>query len=226
MWLLLLLLLLLLVPWDELSFVSDRCERSLVTFACTETRVHNPRWSLVNIPYLILVLICVWEVGCIHFIRIVISSLHTSIFNQLASARIYEYTERERTIWVDVILIRVVAAGRSFFLSFSPVFFCASTYTRSYTLYCARWFSSKRKKRRQTRTHVKQKTRDRERANDVSWTFAHTYVLQKKAFASLFIRLSFFLMFASFFFGTFLPSFSRSLVLLLVVVVLIVIRRY
>lgn len=58
-------------------------------------------------------------------------------------------------------------------------------------MFCARWYSSKRKKRRQTRTHVKQKTRDRERANDVSWTFAYTYVLQKKAFASLFIRLSF-----------------------------------
>ncbi len=53
------------------------------------------------------------------------------------------------------------------------------------------------------RERMSSKKWERERANDVSWTFAHTYVLQKKAFASLFIRLSSFLVFASFFLALF-----------------------
>jgi hypothetical protein len=88
--------------------------------------------------------------------------------------------------------------------------FCAFMYRRSYVLYRSRWYTSKGKKRRQTRTLVKQKTR--ESANEWCGVDIRIHVcITKKAFASLFIRLSFFLVFASFFLALF---FRFSLVLL------------
>lgn len=123
---------------------------------------------------------------------------------------------------MDVILLCLVTAGRSFFLSFFLVFFffCASTYTRSHILYCARWYTnSKGKKWRQKRERMSSKKKrerwregERARANERMMCRGHSYtrMYYKKAFASLFIRLSFFLMFASFFwhFSSVFLSFS------------------
>lgn len=135
---------------------------------------------------------------------------------------------------MDVILLCLVTAGRSFFLSFFLVFFVLLHI--HVLIFCTApdgILIVKEKTEAKTRTHVKQKNEKdggkeresaRKRANDVSWTFVYTYVLQKSVCFS--IHSSFFLSHVCFFFfGTFLPSFSRSPVLL-VVVVLIVIRRY
>jgi hypothetical protein len=155
-------------------------------------------------------------------------TLHTSIFNQLVRRKNIRI-ERERggrIIWINVILLCLVTAGRSFFLLFSLVFFYASTYTRSNTLYCARWFGSKGKKRRQNENACQVKN-DGESASErmMCRGHSHTRMYYKKThlllYSFVFLPFSCLLLF----FGTFLPSFSRSLVLLLVVV-LIVIRRY
>ena len=148
----------------------------------------------------------------------------------LLSARIYESKEgREENILdrCDTTLSCYCwSVGRSFCLIFSLVFFYASTYTRSYTLYCARWFGSKGKKRRQNENACQAKN-DRESASErmMCRGHSHTRMYYKKThlllYSFVFLPFSCLLLF----FGTFLPSFSRSLVLLLVVV-LIVIRRY
>jgi hypothetical protein len=90
----------------------------------------------------------------------VIPSLHTSVFNQPGSMRTLRKREREReregAIRIDVILLRLVTASRSFFLSL-VLFFLASTYATDGR-------AVKGKKRRQTRTLVKhKKEREKER---------------------------------------------------------------
>jgi hypothetical protein len=156
-----------------------------------------------------------------------ISSLHTSsIFNQLASVRIYEHTQKVRENNLDRCDTSSCCCCWSVVVSLilSRMFFMLLHIHVLILCIAPDGIVVKGKKRRQTRTHVKQKTRDRERVNDVSWTFAYTRMYYKKKhlllYSFVFLPFSCLLLF----FGTFLPSFSRSLVLL--VVVLIVIRRY
>jgi hypothetical protein len=137
----------------------------------------------------------------------VISLFHTSIFNQLGSIRTHE---QERAIWVDMILLCIVAAGRPFFLLFFLDFYMLLHIHVLMLRIAPDGIVVKGKKQRQTRTMLSKK-RESERANDVSWTFAHTYVLQKKSICFS-IHSSFFLSHVCFFF---LALFFRlSLVLL------------
>jgi len=82
------------------------------------------------------------------------------------------------------------------FFSRSSFFFFASTYATD-----GKVVRGKNEDRRERLSSTKKKE------NDVSWTFAHTYVLlKKKAFASLFARPSLL------FLALFIPVFSHSLV--------------
>jgi hypothetical protein len=81
------------------------------------------------------------------------------------------------------------------FFSRSSFFFFASTYATD-----GKVVRGKNEDRRERLSSTKKE-------NDVSWTFAHTYVLlKKKAFASLFARPSLV------FLALFIPVFSHSLV--------------
>ena len=156
MWLLQrrLLVLLHLVPWDELSFVSDRCRRSLVAFSGdTETGEHNPHWSLVNIPYLSFSTSRQNYSGWwLHTFNMNGDFMPVSLIS-LWSAQEYTNMERKEAeegrgkMGYSLVLLRPVGRCFSYFLSY--FFSYAPTYTCSYILYCARWFGSKGRKRRQ-----------------------------------------------------------------------------
>ena len=116
-----------------------------------------------------------------------------SLINSVA--REYSTGEREKAISIDVILLCLVAASRSFFLPFFS-FFSASTYATD-----GRVVKGKKTKTDENVCQAQKNEKERHRGKDngVSWTFASMYVLEKTLLLLCFSR------------SFFLPIFIRSL---------------